>query len=114
MSATDEAVVVLDRPWTDPVHVAAGLGGGDGALVLLSDGGPGGRWSHVAAEPDRVHVGAVEATAPFEALRDPAFGPGTVGLAAYDAGARAATGPRGEVWPDLMPVSYTHLRAHET
>ncbi|MBD3835715.1 MAG: anthranilate synthase component I family protein, partial [Brevundimonas sp.] len=46
MSATGEAVVVLDRPWTDPVHVAAGLGGGDGALVLLSDGGPGGRWSH--------------------------------------------------------------------
>ena len=109
MSATDEAVVVLDRPWTDPVHVAAGLGGGDGALVLLSDGGPGGRWSHVAAEPDQVHVGAVEATAPFEALRDPAFGPGTVGLAAYDAGARAATGPRGEVWPDRMLARYPGL-----
>ena len=109
MSATGEAVVVLDRPWTDPVHVAAGLGGGDGALVLLSDGGPGGRWSHVAAEPDRIHVGAVEATAPFEALRDPAFGPGTVGLAAYDAGARAATGPRGEVWPDLMLARYPGL-----
>lgn len=109
MSATDEAVVVLGRPWTDPVHVAAGLGGGDGALVLLSDGGPGGRWSHVAAEPDRVHVGAVEATAPFEALRDPVFGPGTVGLAAYDAGARAATGPRGEVWPDLMLARYPAL-----
>ena len=98
MSGAGETVVVLDRPWTDPVHVAAGLGGGDGALVLLSDGGPGGRWSHVATGPDRVHAGAVEATAAFAALRDPAFGPGTVGLAAYDAGARPATGPRAPIW----------------
>ncbi|WP_292072983.1 anthranilate synthase component I family protein [Brevundimonas sp. UBA7534] len=109
MSGAGETVVVLDRPWTDPVHVAAGLGGGDGALVLLSDGGRGGRWSHVAAEPDRVHVGAVEPPAPFAALRDPAFGPGTVGLAAYDAGARPATGPRNEVWPDLMLARYPAL-----
>nr|WP_288759669.1 anthranilate synthase component I family protein [uncultured Brevundimonas sp.] len=73
---------------------------------MLSDGGPGGRWSHVATGPDRVHAGAVEATAAFAALRDPAFGPGTVGLAAYDAGARPATGPRAPIWPDLMLARY--------
>ncbi|MCV0414678.1 MAG: anthranilate synthase component I family protein [Brevundimonas sp.] len=116
MSATGETVVVLDRPWTDPVRVAAGLGGGDGALVLLSDGGPGGRWSHVATGPDRVHAGAVEATAAFAALRDPAFGPGTVGLAAYDAGARPATGPRAPIWPDLMLARYPAMLSfdHQT
>ena len=106
MSAALDKVVVLDCPWTEPLTVAAGLGVGDGALVLLSDGGPGGRWSHIGAGPDRVQVGAVEDAAPFDALRDPGFGPGTVGLAAYDAGARPATGSREAVWPDLMLARY--------
>ncbi|NBB64414.1 anthranilate synthase component I family protein, partial [Pseudomonas sp. ODNR1LW] len=94
-------VVIHDHPWADPLDVAAGIGGADGALALLSDGGPGGRWSHVAAAPDRVHVGGVEADL-FDPLRDPAWGAGTVGLAAYDAGARPATGERPLVWPDLI------------
>jgi para-aminobenzoate synthetase component 1 len=98
-------VVGRDHPWTDPLAVAAGIGGADGALALLSDGGPGGRWSHVAMAPDRVHVGAVEADL-FDPLRDPAWGVGTVGLAAYDAGARAATGERPLVWPDLILARY--------
>jgi para-aminobenzoate synthetase component 1 len=98
-------VVIRERAWTEPLEVAAGLGAGDGVLVLLSDGGPGGRWSHVAAGPDQVHVGAMRDGA-FEALREERFGAGTVGLAAYDAGARAATGPRPEVWPDLTLARY--------
>jgi len=102
-------VVVRDAPWTQPVAVAAGLGGGDGALALLSDGGPGGRWSHVATAPDRVLVGPVDDGAPFQALRDPAFGAGVVGLAAYDAGARPATGRRETTWPDLMLARYPAL-----
>jgi len=98
--------IAREAPWVDPVAVAAGLGGGDGALALLSDGGPGGRWSHVAQAPDAVRVGPVDEAAPFGALRDPLFAAGVVGLAAYDAGARPATGPRETVWPDLMLARY--------
>ncbi|RZJ93577.1 MAG: anthranilate synthase component I family protein, partial [Brevundimonas sp.] len=106
MSEVLSHVVTRDAPWTEPVEVAAGLGGGDGALALLSDGGPGGRWSHVATGPDRVLVGPVDDAAPFQALRDAAFGAGVVGLAAYDAGARPATGQRETTWPDLMLARY--------
>ena len=109
MSQGLNAVVIRSHPWVEPLHVVAGLGGGDGVLALMSDGGPGGRWSHVGAEPDRVSVGSVNEAAPFEVLRDPAFGPGTVGLAAYDAGARPATGRREAVWPDLMLARYPAL-----
>jgi para-aminobenzoate synthetase component 1 len=98
--------VTRDAPWVDPVEVAAGLGGGGGALALLSDGGPGGRWSHVAQAPDVARVGPVDDAAPFKALRDPLFAAGVVGLAAYDAGARPATGRRETVWPDLMLARY--------
>jgi len=101
-------VVVRDHPWTEPLEVAVGIGGADGALALLSDGGPGGRWSHLATGPDRVHVGEVEADL-FGPLRDPAWGAGTVGLAAYDAGARPATGARTPVWPDLILARYPSL-----
>ena len=106
MSEVVSHTVTRDAPWVDPVEVAAGLGGGDGALALLSDGGPGGRWSHVAQAPDVVRVGPMDDAAPFEALRDPLFAAGVVGLAAYDAGARPATGPRETVWPDLMLARY--------
>ena len=40
MSEVFSYTVTRDAPWVDPVEVAAGLGGGDGALALLSDGGP--------------------------------------------------------------------------
>lgn len=109
MSRGVNHVAIRTRPWVEPVHVVAGLGGGDGVLALLSDGGPGGRWSHVGAEPDQVSVGPVDDAALFAALRDPAFGPGTVGLAAYDAGARPATGRRQAVWPDLILARYPAL-----
>jgi para-aminobenzoate synthetase component 1 len=99
---------VRDAGWVEPVMVAAGLAadGTDGLLALISGGGSGERWSHVAVQPDRVQVGPVGEAALFDALRDPAFSAGTVGLAAYDAGARAATGPREAVWPDLMLARY--------
>ncbi|QCQ97825.1 anthranilate synthase component I family protein [Brevundimonas sp. SGAir0440] len=106
MSEVFSHTIAREAPWVDPVAVAAGLGGGDGALALLSDGGPGGRWSHVAQAPDAVRVGPVDEAAPFGALRDPLFATGVVGLAAYDAGARPATGPRETVWPDLMLARY--------
>jgi para-aminobenzoate synthetase component 1 len=95
-----------DLPWCDPLAVAAGLSDHDGALALLSDGGPLGRWSWVASNPDRVHVGPVEAGAAFAALRRPEFATATVGLVSYDAGARPATGARTDIWPDLMLARY--------
>ncbi|WP_428152978.1 anthranilate synthase component I family protein [Brevundimonas sp.] len=106
MSKVLSHVVTRDAPWAEPVEVAAGLGGRDGVLALISDGGPGGRWSHIATAPDRVRVGPVDDAAPFQALRDLAFGAGVVGLATYDAGARPATGRRQTTWPDLMLARY--------
>ena len=106
MNAVLNHLFTRDAPWVEPVEVAVGLGGGDGALALLSDGGPGGRWSHIATAPDLVQVGPVDDAALFQALRDPAFGAGVVGLAAYDAGARPATGRRETTWPDLMLARY--------
>ena len=70
-----------DRPWRDPLAVANGLRDRDGALALLSDGGALGRWSFVAADPDRVHVGPLEPGG-LALLRDPDFAAGVVGLLA--------------------------------
>ncbi|WP_339915247.1 anthranilate synthase component I family protein [uncultured Brevundimonas sp.] len=108
---TDVLRVVDARtlPWCDPLSVAAGLRGRDGALALLSDGGPLGRWSWVGADPDQTYVGPVEDAAPFARLRQTPFANGVVGLMSYDAGARPATGARAEVWPDLMLARYPAL-----
>ena len=106
MTEAFRAVVTRTRPWCEPLSVAAGLEEREGALALLSDGGPLGRWSWVAAEPDRTFVGPAGNGALLAALRDPAFATGVVGLIAYDAGARAATGARTVVWPDLMLARY--------
>ncbi|GAA0629910.1 aminodeoxychorismate synthase, component I [Brevundimonas kwangchunensis] len=98
-------------PWREPLAVAAGLRDRDGALALLSDGGPLGRWSFVAADPDRVVVEPVEGA--LDRLRDPDFADGVVGLLAYDAGARPATGPREPVWPDLILARYPSMLAFD-
>ncbi|CAN7363776.1 anthranilate synthase component I family protein [Brevundimonas sp. LjRoot202] len=99
------------RPWRDPLAVATGLRDRDGALALLSDGGPLGRWSFVAADPD--WSGGEDG---LDLLRDPALSHNVVGLVAYDAGARPATGRRPQVWPDLMLARYPAMLAfdHET
>jgi para-aminobenzoate synthetase component 1 len=99
--------VSSDAPldWIKPLDVAAGLRARDGALCLLSDGGPNGRYSYVAAEPDRVRVepmgpdglGAAVATG---------MDRNVVGVVAYDWGARPATGARETAWPDLILARY--------
>ena len=109
MSGASLHRVARTLAWVEPAAVAAGLGGVDGALALLSNGGAGGRWSHVAIDPARVLISPDAGSAIFEALRTPDFGAGTVGLAAYDPGARAATGTRVGVWPDLMLARYDAL-----
>ena len=92
--------------WREPLAVANGLRDRDGLLALLSDGGGLGRRSFVAVEPDRVHVGPLVDSTRLEALREPEFATATVGLIAYDAGARPATGERASDWPDLMLARY--------
>jgi para-aminobenzoate synthetase component 1 len=91
-------------PWCEPLGVAGGLVSRDGALALLSDGGPLGRWSWVAAEPDRLFLGSLADG--LKRLEDPSWQIQTVGLASYDAGARPATGPRPTRWPDLILARY--------
>jgi len=104
---TFRAVERRPLPWREPLAAAAGLRHRDGALALLSDGGPLGRWSFVAADPDRVVIETVETG--LDRLRDRDFADGVVGLLAYDAGARPATGPRPSIWPDLMLARYPSM-----
>ncbi len=93
----------LDLGLTDAAAVAEGLKDRPGALVLTS-GEVAGR-TLLACDPDLTWVGPMADERPFAPLADPAWGAGTVGLAAYDAGARPAVGPRGD-WPDLMLARY--------
>jgi para-aminobenzoate synthetase component 1 len=97
--------------WRDPLAVAAGVRRREGALALLSDGRPLGRWSFVAAEPDHVHFGPLQDG--LDRLRDTAFEGQVVGLLSYDAGARRATGPREPIWPDLMLARYPAVLAFD-
>jgi len=113
VSGAARSVDTRERPWRDPLAVATGLRGREGLLALLSNGSALGRWSFVAAEPDRVHVGPIEPNGALDLLRTPGFAAGIVGLLAYDAGARAATGPRALVWPDLMLARYPAMLAFD-
>lgn len=104
---TVRVVRVLD--WVEPLAVAAGLAHREGALCLLSDGGPNGRQSWVGCDPDRIVTTRMEADAPFAALAGEGMDRFVLGLATYDAGARPATGDRGASagdWPDLMLARY--------
>jgi len=101
--------VVRTLDWIEPLAVAAGLADREGALCLLSDGGPNGRQSWVACAPDRVVTGRMEPGRPFDALTADGMDRFMVGLATYDAGARVATGDRGPSpggWPDLTLARY--------
>ncbi|WP_231680937.1 anthranilate synthase component I family protein [Brevundimonas sp. AAP58] len=98
--------MTLRQPWVEPLSVAAGLRDHDGLLCLLSDGGPAGRYSFLAVEPEDVQTGPLGP----EALGDTFGGraPGhRVALVAYDWGARPATGPRKTDWPDLIAARYS-------
>ncbi|MDB5421972.1 MAG: chloroperoxidase [Brevundimonas sp.] len=92
--------------WVSPIEVATGLSGRDGALCLLSDPSLPGSRSFVAADPDEIRVQERIDADLFGALRETGFDAGVAGVAAYDAGARAATGPRPLVWPDLILARY--------
>ncbi len=100
---------VRSLAWVEPLAVAAGLAHRDGALCLLSDGGPHGRFSHVACDPVEIVVRASDPADPFGPLTRPEMDRLVVGLVSYDAGARPATGLRAPAagdWPDLMLARY--------
>jgi len=99
--------------WIPPLAVATGLAHRDGALCLLSDPRVPNSRSYVAVDPDLVTVTNTAPGQVFDALHDPRFAVGTIGLAAYDAGARAATGPREIVWPDLILARYPTILAFD-
>ena len=92
--------------WREPLAVAAGLANREGALCLLSDPTQPGSRSFVAVEPDVVEVLDRVDGRLFDRLRAAGLERGVVGLAAYDAGARPATGERLSVWPDLILARY--------
>lgn len=102
-------------PWVPPLAVAAGLARREsapheGVLCLLSDPTIPGSRSFVAADPDRLTVVETASGALFAPLAHPDWqGGGVIGLAAYDAGARVATGAREPVWPDLILARYPAL-----
>jgi para-aminobenzoate synthetase component 1 len=98
--------------WREPLAVATGLKDRDGALALITGGDSGGR-SWVAADPDRVVIEDAVDGAMFAALAGQGLEAGVVGLASYDLGARAATGPRKAVWPDLMLARYPAMLAFD-
>ncbi|MGV3577767.1 anthranilate synthase component I family protein [Brevundimonas sp.] len=103
------ARVVRPLDWVDPLAVAAGLAHRDGALCLLSDGGPNGRRSWVACDPDGITTGRMEPGRAFAELGEAETNRFVVGLASYDSGAREATGDRGPAsggWPDLILARY--------
>lgn len=95
--------------WREPLAVANGLRQQDGLLALLSDGRQRGQKSFIAAQPDRLHVGALQDSTQLDILRDAEFSTSVIGLIAYDAGARPATGMRHSDWPDLILARYPSM-----
>lgn len=120
------ALALIERPWIDPLHVATGLGGAQGRLVLLSDGGPDARWSYVAAGPTRVERVSRAAPGPFDRIGAllgeravtppgaPPFTGGVVGLASYDLDAPEATlGGDDQDWPGLTLARHEAVLAFD-
>jgi para-aminobenzoate synthetase component 1 len=124
-------VAQIAAPWREPAFALAALADEAWSLCLLSGGGgPRGRWSYLAARPQRMLVvEAAEPGDPFAALADlipdgdmladgPPFQGGVAGLATYELGARAqgldlAAHPD---WPHLAVGLYPAILAfdHQT
>lgn len=121
------AAAVRRADWRDPATVAAPFAARPYTLALVSDGGPQGRWSYVALDPDRVErLEPTDAADPAQRLRavlgvraatleGPPFQGGVVGLAAYELGARfePLDLPRDRDWPDLELIRYPAVLAFD-
>lgn len=105
--------IALPCDWIDPLSVLCGLSDRDGVVGLIAGAADaqahGGRWSYVACAPEAVQIWPHRDEL-FAPLRDAAWqGMPVIGLASYDAGARAATGERPSIWPDLILARYPNL-----
>ena len=105
--------IALSCDWIDPLSVLCGVSERDGVVGLIAGAGDaqahGGRWSYVGCAPEAVQTWA-HSDDLFAPLKDEAWqGVPVIGLASYDAGARAATGARATVWPDLILARYPCL-----
>ncbi|HTI66712.1 MAG TPA: anthranilate synthase component I family protein [Caulobacteraceae bacterium] len=123
------AVAVLETAWRDPAAAAAVFAGEPYALLLLSDGSAGGRWSYLLRQPERVLTvgGGAPAVALAEAAAllgppmrthqgGPPFQGGLAGLASYELGLayEPAVGARRDPdWPDLAAGLYPALLAFD-
>lgn len=113
--------------WREPVEVAAALADHPWPVAFLSDGGPNGRWSYVAAEPDRIEEISPDDPRDGLALLRDLLGPrrphtdgapfqgGVVGLLAYEFAARleALDLRREPGWPDLTLARYPTVLAFD-
>ena len=115
------ARALREAPWRDPREVIAALGEQPWSACLLSDGGPGARWSYVAAEPDLTATatsgqdweGALRRLSGLAAPTEPdgpPFQGGVLGLAAYELGSDL---PRDPDWPDLALARYPAVLAFD-
>lgn len=120
-----EVVAQTAIPWRSPLTTLAAVAHEDGSLGLISDGVEG-RWSFVAARPDRVLVipageadgySALAGLVPGRRAGDTAaaglFPGGWVALAAYDLGARVMIGRAPGDWPDLILARYPAVIAFD-
>ncbi len=121
--------IFIEAPWRDPVQVLAGFADEPFALGLLSGGGgPRGRWSYLAREPDAILIlDPADPRDAFDALREligpttdtveggPPFKGGVAGLCAYELGDRVeGLGlERLEAWPDLACARYPAVLAFD-
>lgn len=122
-----EAVERTAIPWRPPLATLAAVAGENWSLGLISDGVEG-RWSFVAARPDRVEIAAAGAADGYARLArlapgaragderdgiDGLFPGGWVALAAYDLGARMMIGREPGDWPDLIIARYPAVIAFD-
>ncbi len=124
------ALATLTLEWRDPVAAAAPFADQVWSAALVSDGGPQGRWSYLAINPDHAEQVAPDDTRdPFERIRallptdltgpagaeEPPFRGGLIGLLCYEAGARIEpSAPRAaSVWPDLAVARYPAVLAFD-
>lgn len=121
-------LLIERREWRAPLAVATALPDQPFVLCLLSDGSATARWSYVMAAPTETRVAEagfgdfadlfrlLEPSNPASTDPDlPPFRGGVVGLAAYDFGAREATGrtPEPTDWPDLILARYDAVLAFD-
>lgn len=122
-------VAQIRLAWREPVEVLSAFASEPWTVGLVSGGGgPRGRWSYLARDPESVlALGPADAADPFAALSrlaggdaevladGPPFQGGVVGLAAYELGDRVEPVglPRRPGWPDLAAGRYPGILAFD-